>query len=151
MANVGKVLKAEISRVSRKEAKSAVGPIGKSHTTLKKVLADLKRRVAALETETKRLVTAVGKEEAKTPPKPSKETKKARITSKGIRSLRRKLGLSQADFAKLVGASEQSVYLWESKEGPLNLRENTKAALLSIKEMGPRDAKEKLGKAEAKK
>jgi len=147
MANVGKVLKAEISRVSRKEAKSAVGPIGKSSVALKKVVADLMKRIASLEKENKRLVAAVGKEEAKTPPKPSKETKKTRITSKGIRSLRRKLGLSPADFAKLVGASEQSVYLWESKEGPLNLREKTKAALLSIKGMGAREAKEKLEKA----
>jgi hypothetical protein len=44
-----------------------------------------------------------------------------------------------------------AVYLWESKEGPLNLREKTKAALVSIKEMGAREAKEKLANAGEKK
>jgi DNA-binding transcriptional regulator YiaG len=65
-------------------------------------------------------------------PEPSEETKKARITSTTIRSLRSRLGLSQADFGKLAGVTTGAVYLWESKEGPLNLRDKTKAALLSF-------------------
>jgi DNA-binding transcriptional regulator YiaG len=150
MANVVKVLKEEISRISRKEAKSAVNPIGKSHTTLKKVLTDLKRRVAALEKETKRLVAAAKKEKAASPKTVSEETTKARITSKGIRSLRSKLGLSQADFAKLLGATTHSVYLWEKKVGALKLRDKTKAALLSIRGLGAREAQEKLAHGETK-
>jgi DNA-binding transcriptional regulator YiaG len=144
MSNVAKALKAEISRVSRKEAKAAVDPIAKSSTGLKKIVADLKRRVAALEKENKRLLPGVKKEKTESPPTPSEESKKARITSTTIRSLRNRLGLSQAAFAKLAGVTTHAVYLWETKEGPLNLRERTREALLSIKGMGAREAKDRI-------
>ena len=151
MSNIAKALKAEISRISRKEAKSATGPIAKSNVDLKKTVVDLKKRLAALEKENKRLLAGVKKERPASAPGPSEETRKARITSTTIRSLRSRLGLTQAEFGKLAGVTTGAVYLWENKEGPLNLRENTKAALLSIKGMGAREAKEKLGKAETKK
>jgi len=151
MSNVAKALKEEISRISRKEAKSATGPIAKANIDLKKTVADLKGRLAALEKENKRLLGGVKKEKPVSAPEASEETKKARITSTTIRSLRSRLGLSQADFGKLAGVTIGAVYLWESKEGPLNLRDKTKAAILSIKGMGAREAKEKLGKAEEKK
>ena len=144
MSNVAKALKEEISRISRKEAKSATGPISKSNTDLKKTVADLKKRLVALEKENKRLLAGVKKEKPVLAPEPSEETKKARITSTTIRSLRSRLGLSQADFGKLAGVTTGAVYLWENKEGPLNLRDKTKAALLSIKGMGSREAKGKV-------
>lgn len=150
MSNVAKVLKAEISRLSRKEAKSAIGKIGKSHTGLKKIVSDLKRRVVLLEKEKKRLVATMRKYQAEHPQAFSEETKKARLTSRGIRSLRRRLRLTQSDFAKLLGTTAHSVYLWERKEGSLKLRDKTKAALLSIRGLGAREAKTKLAEAEAK-
>jgi DNA-binding XRE family transcriptional regulator len=72
------------------------------------------------------------------------ESKKARFTSRGIRSLRRKLRLSQADFGKLVGTTAHSVYLWERKEDALSLRDKTKAAILSIRGLGAKEEREKL-------
>src|SRR5512137_378320 len=145
MSNVAKVLKAEIARISKREAKSATQGIGKSTTWLRRTVADLKRRVLLLEKENKRLVGTVKKYQEESPEKPDEDTKKARLTSKGIRSLRKKLGLSQAGFAKLVGVTTHAVFLWENKEGSLNLRDKTKAALLSIRGLGAREAKEKLG------
>jgi DNA-binding transcriptional regulator YiaG len=151
MANVAKVLRDEISRIGRKEAKSAADPISKSNIGLKKIVADLKRRIAALEKENKQLTAAIGKEGAKTTPKSLEEPEKARITSKSIRGLRSKLGLSQADFAKSVGVSVQSVHLWETKEGTLNLRDKTREALISIRGLGAKEAKDKLAGGEPKK
>ena len=151
MSNVAKVLKDEISRISRKEIKNSIGAVGKSQTALKKTVADLKKRIALLERERKGLMKEIKKGKAVTHPALSEETEKARITSKSIRSLRKKLGLSQSDFAKLVGVTTHSVYLWESKEGALSLRDKTKAALLSIRGMGAREAKEKLAGGKSKK
>ena len=151
MSNVAKALKAEISRISRKEAKSVTGPIAKGNSDLKKTVLDLKKRLTAMEKENKRLVARVKKEKPVSAPEPREETKKARITATTIRSLRSRLGLSQADFGKLAGVTTHMVYLWENKEGPLNLRENSKAAILSLKGMGAREAKVKVGKAEEKK
>jgi DNA-binding transcriptional regulator YiaG len=144
MSNIAKALKAEISRISRKEAKSATGPIAKANSDLKKTVVDLKKRLTALENENRRLLAGVKKEKPVSAPESSEETKKARITSTTIRSLRRRLGLSQAEFGKLAGVTTGAVYLWEKKEGPLNLRDKTKAALLSIKGMGAKTGKLKM-------
>ena len=149
MSNVVKILKAEIARISKREAKSATKAIGKSNTWLRKTAADLKKRLVLLEKENKRLVAAMKKFQVEEPQKlDQEEGKKARFTSKGILALRKKLRLSQADFGKLLGTTAHSVYLWETKIGALNLRDKTKAALLSIRGLTARDAKEKLAEAQ---
>jgi len=151
MSNVAKVLKAEIARISKKEARSATQGIGKSNTWLRKTVADLKKRVLLLEKENKGLVAAMKKHQIESPPKADQEEgKKVRFSSRGINSLRRKLRLSQADFGKLVGATTGAVYLWEKKDGALNLRDKTKAALLSIRGLGAREARTKLDEAGGK-
>jgi len=153
MANVAKVLKDEIARISRKETKSAILRVGKSHTSLKRTVADLKKRVVSLEKENKRLVAEAKKHKASSDLQPVEEAGKARFSAKGIRSLRSKLGLTQADFAKLVGTTTHSVYLWEKKEGALRLRDRTREALLSVRTLGAKEAKAKLddaGKARKK-
>ena len=151
MSNIAKALKEEISRISRKEAKGAAAPIATSNAGLRKTVSDLKKRVAALEKENRHLLAGVKREKSAKAPELSREPKKARITSKTIRSLRSRLGLSQADFGKLAGVTTHAVYLWENKEGQLNLRDKTKAAFLSIKGMKAREAKERLGNTGEKK
>ena len=151
MSNVVKILKAEIARISKKEAKSATQAIGKSNTWLRKTVADLKKRLVLLEKENKRMVAAMKKYQVAQPERlEQEEGRKARFTSKGINSLRKKLRLSQADFGKLLGTTPHAVYLWEKKDGQLSLRDRTKAAILSVKGLGAREAKEKLAEAEPK-
>jgi DNA-binding transcriptional regulator YiaG len=145
MLNVVKILKAEIARISKREAKSATQGIGKSNTWLRKVVADLRMRVVLLEKENKHLGATVKKYQVESPQESDQEeSSKARFTSRGIRSLRRRLRLSQADFGKLLGTTPYAVYLWEKKEGALRLRDKTKAALFSIRGLGAREAREKL-------
>ena len=86
MANVAKVLKDEIARISRKEVKGATQGIGKSNTALRKTVADLKKRVASVEKENKRLVASVRKQKPEAGEKRFEEKEKARLTFKGIRS-----------------------------------------------------------------
>ena len=113
MSNVVKILKAEIARISKREAKSATEAIGKSNTWLRKNVADLKKRLVLLEKENKRLVAATKKYQEAQPEKVNtEEGKKARFTSKGVLALRKKLRLSQADFGKLLGTTPHAVYLW---------------------------------------
>jgi len=145
MSNVVKILKAEIARISKREAKSATQAIGKSNTWLRKTVADLKKRVLSLEKENKHLITAMKKYQVEQTEKVEQEEgKKVRFSSRGIQSLRKKLRLSQADFGKLLGTTPHAVYLWEKKTGALNLRDKTKAAILSIRGLGATEAREKL-------
>ena len=145
MSNVVNVLKEEVARISKREAKSATQAIGKSNTWLRKTVADFKKRLVVLEKENKRLVAVIKKYKVEQPEKvEAEEGKNARLTSKSIRGLRKKLRLSQADFGKLLGTTPHAVYLWEKKIGALNLRDKTKAAILSVRGLGAREAKEKL-------
>jgi DNA-binding transcriptional regulator YiaG len=144
MPKLAEVLRAEIIRISRREARIATAGIREAKIKLTKTAADLKRKIAKLEGENKWLVAAEKKRLAHQPQIAPEASKKTRLTSKGIRRLRRKLGLSQANFAKLLGASTQTVHMWETKEGPLRLRGNTLAAVLSAREMGAREAKRRI-------
>ena len=151
MSKVLNVLKAEIARISKREAKSATEGIGKSNTWLRKTVADLKKRLLVLERENKLLVAAMKKHQIESPQKADQEEgKKARFTGRGIRALRKKLRLSQADFGKLVGTTPHAVYLWEKKDGPLSLRDKTKAAILSVRSLGAREAEERLAEGRTK-
>jgi len=142
MSNIIQALKSEIIRLSRKEAKAAVAPVKKPSIAARKALADLKKRVSALEKATKALTALLSKIPVQKP-EPI-EGKKARITGKGMRSLRRKLRLTQEEFGKLVGVSSQNVYQWERKNGALRVRDVTRANILSVRDFGAREAKAKL-------
>jgi DNA-binding transcriptional regulator YiaG len=120
----------------------------RSNRTLKKDLANLKGRVAQLEKGNRHLKATESKRQPATPPIPAEEGKRARLTSKGIRSLRKKLRLTRPGFAKLLGTSPHSVYMWETKAGDLRLRPRTRAALLALRGVGVREAKRRLAEGQ---
>jgi DNA-binding transcriptional regulator YiaG len=152
MSNIAQALKAEIIRLSRKEVKATVAPLRKSNFALKKAVWDLKDNVSALTAENKRLSAIFKSAQENQPAIPPEAAEKARFTSKGIRILRTKLGLSQESFAKLLGVSSQAVYVMEHKEGKrLKFRPKTLSSLLSAREMGKRDAQRRLEEIAKKK
>jgi DNA-binding transcriptional regulator YiaG len=109
---------------------------------LKRSVADLKKRVRELEQANKRLVASQAKAQGKEPEESG--TRRMWITAEGIKSLRNKLGLTQAEFGELAGVSSQAVYQWESKEGKLNVRAATLQAIADIKGLGKREAWKRL-------
>ena len=139
MANIAQVLKEEIARVSRKEAKKLLQKLQKDNARLKHDVADLKSRVAILERASKKLVkiSEINKQNAA----PSEdEIKKLRPTGAMIRRLRDKLNITQGDLGVLLGVTGQSVYQWERKGGRLRLRGTTLAAFVNVRKMGQREA-----------
>jgi DNA-binding transcriptional regulator YiaG len=150
MPNIGKVLKDEIQRLARKEGKALTLKLRKDTVAAKKVLAGIKKRIAQLERTAKQLIAQEGKR-AKLQPPAAEAAEALRFSAKGIRSLRRKLKLSQADFAKLAGVSSLSVYQWERKEGRLNFRGATKTKIAEIRGLGAKGARKRLEEIPAKK
>ncbi len=65
-----------------------------------------------------------------------------RFVSKGLKTLRARLGLSAADFGRLVGASGQSIYNWEA--GKAVPRASQQTALAAIRGLGKREAAKRL-------
>jgi DNA-binding transcriptional regulator YiaG len=138
MANIAQVLKEEIARVSRKEAKKLLEKLQKDNARLKHDVAELKRRVANLEQTNKKLVKVT--EVVKKTASPSEdEIQKLRPTGAMIRRLRDKLNITQGDLGILLGVTGQSIYQWERKGGKLRLRKATLAALANVRKMGRRE------------
>jgi DNA-binding transcriptional regulator YiaG len=135
MPNIASILKAEITRIARKEVRSEVEGLRKAIATYRTEIAALKRRSQSLEQELRRLAKALPK------PKyaPIDESGTAlRFSAKSLASQRRRLGLSAEDCGLLLGASGQSVYNWEA--GKARPRESHLAAIAGLKRLGKRQA-----------
>jgi DNA-binding transcriptional regulator YiaG len=150
MPNVMKVLRNEITRLARKEVKASVSKVHKPTVQLKHDVAALKRIVVALAKDNKRMSAILSKVAVAKPAEAPEQTTKARITGKGVRSLRRKLRLSQADFGRLIGVTPQAVVNMEKKKGPLAVRKITRGSILAIRGIGAREAKARLSGMKAR-
>ena len=137
MTSLGTMLKGEITRLSRKEARVQVEPLRKANATYRRDIAALKRQMAVLQ----RQVTALGRTRKDAAEQPV-EAKPMRFVAKGLRSLRARLGVSAAEFGQLVGASGQSIYNWES--GKAVPRATQMAALANVRGLGKREAQARL-------
>jgi DNA-binding transcriptional regulator YiaG len=137
MANLGAMLKEEITRLSRKEARKQVEPVRKAAASHRSDIAALKRQIALLQRQLK----SVGRVGARAET-PSTEATPTRFVAKGLPSLRSRLGLSQGDFGKLAGVSTQSIYNWE--HGKSVPRKAQLAVLAGLRGLGKREAQERL-------
>lgn len=140
MPNIGTVLREEITRLSRKEARSHVDPTRQAVSRQRREIALLKRQVAQLERE----VATLARKVLSAPPaaKAGSPATRVRFTAKGLRAQRHRLGLSAADFGKLLGVSAQSIYNWEREEA--HPRGAQLAKLAAMRGIGKREAADRL-------
>jgi DNA-binding transcriptional regulator YiaG len=138
MPNLNSVLRSEITRLARKEVKNATDPLRKANAGYRREIAELKRQVAALQRDLK-AASRTPKSAAPIEQAPKSGT---RFVPKGLKSLRVRLGLSAADFGRLVGASGQSVYNWEA--GKTVPRPSQREALAGVRGLGKREAAKRL-------
>jgi len=129
-------------------AKGALGVTRKPLSALRRDVADLKRQVSEL----KRVVRAVQKDVQPRPVRESAEkalagVKPSRIRPTGpmVRQLRKRLGMTQVELAKLVGVSGLTISKWESAAGRIRLRNRTLTAFAKVRGMGKLAAKKALG------
>ena len=118
--------------------------MAKNNATLRSRVAALRKEVSGLKAEQKRLSSALSELARNTGVESPKD--EFRTTSRGVRALRRKLRLTQAQFAALLGVSAYSVFLWESKGGQLALRDESLAALRDVQNIDAAEARERLAK-----
>ncbi|MBS0437093.1 MAG: hypothetical protein JSR75_19780 [Proteobacteria bacterium] len=143
MPNIAAVLKAEISRVARKEARAETEGLRKATASQRSELASLKKRIQELEKQLKAQMRAAsrgGVLEASSPASAQSEESSGglRFRQAGMAANRKRLGLSAADFGLLVGATGQSVYAWE--HGKSKPRGKYLAAIASLRGISKREA-----------
>ena len=116
MTNVANVLKTEISRVARKEVRSELQALKKASSSYRSQIAALKRRSDELDKQLRELsrsTAKVGVAPAAPASAKGNDSAAIRFSAKGFASHRRRLELSAAEIAKLLGTSTQTIYNWE--------------------------------------
>ena len=145
MANIMSVLKSEISRLARKEAKQVVAPVKKASANYRGLIAGLRKQIDALQIEVAALRRAAPKVDKAVLAKQAPEGR-FWITGPGVKALRKRLGLTQALFGKLAGVSVPTVIKWEGAKGKAPIRLKAAIARLqAIRKMGKKQAEEILG------
>jgi DNA-binding XRE family transcriptional regulator len=142
VANLLQALRTEIKAASRDEAKSALGPIRAELESIRKALATLERRLA------KGGATPGGAARAVSALTQAAEGRRARFSAALMRKHREALALSRKAYAKLLGVSGLSVYLWES--GRTRPRRNTIFAWQDLRKKGARELRALAGVAAPK-
>ena len=146
MSNVMKELKAEISRLARKEAKQVVSPVKKASATYRGLIAGLRKQVDALQKEVSSLKRAIPAPEKVLATKTEPQGR-FWITGKGVKTMRKKTGLTQEKFGKLIGVSVPTVVNWEGTDGKVEIRrKETMARIQGLKGKGKREVAEMLPK-----
>lgn len=129
------VLKSEVSRLARKELKAEIDAIRKAAAAQRSEIAALKRDMKTALSQIKRHERAL----AALTPKELPSAQPARTSNFGpdqFAALRAKWGITQAQMAKIVGASPLSVYKWES--GKVQPRAAQLARIDAVRHLGKR-------------
>ncbi len=138
MANLASLLKSEIARIAKKETKSQFVNMNSKIAELKKNLLAHKKQVKNLEGELQSMHKRFGTAD-KVPAIAAELLVKSRLSGSSIARLRHKLKLSRALFGKLLGASQNTIYLWEvDKTSP---RSDMKAKIVQLRKTGKREIK----------
>ena len=131
MAKLQQVLNEEIRRMSRKEVSGLLKVLRSQISGLRDLVKELNGRVKALEKFHPKADSAAAE-----PIGDQSEAKTVRITAERIRKWRKKLGLSQAQFATLIGVNAISVNHWET--GKTVPRPVQKLKIASLRDAGSR-------------
>lgn len=140
MPNFAAALKEEIVRLARKEIRLQTAVTKRAATqhrrdlaTLKRVVAELRKEVAFLAAQEKKRVRGQPAED---------RSEGVRFSPRWLKLHREKIGLSAADYGKLVGVSSLTIYNWES--GKTRPRSTLLPALATVRGLGKREALKRL-------
>ncbi len=135
MPNLAVTLRQEITRLARREIRSQTQALRKASAQFRRDIAELKRHASKLKSEVARLERRVGKDVA--PKIAEADPAKIRFSAKSVISQRRGLGISAAEYGKLIGVTAHTIYKWE--HGTSCPRRAQLSAFASIRRLSKKD------------
>jgi len=137
MANLVATLKEEIQRLARKEIKAQTSSTKQAVAQYRREIAKLKRQVREQEKKIA-FLEAQERKRLGQPPAAEGTVEGVRFSARSVKSQRERLGLSAADYAKLVGVSALTIYNWEQEKS--RPRKEQLASLVAVRGIGKREA-----------
>ena len=126
------ILKSEIIRLTQREVRKVSIPLGRDVRLLKNAASQLRKAVLALERFAAHQQKEISKREIRLEA-PPEEIKKSRFSPRLIRSLRKKLRITQKELAVLSGVTVGAVHQWEvGKFQPKTVKKARLAALRKL-------------------
>lgn len=142
MSTFAEQLKSEIARIAKKEIRAESKTLKNLAMQQRSEIAALKRRVAELESALKKLNKSSSRSQPAAAQEIEDEGVKLRFRAGGFASLRKKLDLTAAQMAQLLGVSPQSVYHWEM--GKSRPRASQLPAISAVRKLGKKQVWERL-------
>lgn len=141
MTTLAVALKDEIRRLARKEIKAQTGTTARAVAQYRREIAKLKRQIRDHE---KKFVLLEGQERKrlKEPERNGELNGNVRFSARSVKAQRQRVGLSAADYARLVGVSGLTIYNWE--HGKSRPRKEQLVSLTALRGIGKRAAQAKL-------
>lgn len=116
MANFSTLLRTEIQRLARKALRTELKALRDQNAQQRKTIVQLKRANERLERRLRSLERKVGGGRAASSTRVAATEEsgpQVRFSPKWVAAHRKKLGLSAAEYGKLVGVSMLTIYNWE--------------------------------------
>ena len=145
MAKMEQAIRDEILRLARKEIRAICVPLTRDVRELRRPVSGMSKTGATLERQVKEL-QAKKLAEASKLEVPAKEVKASRFSPGLIKSLRKRLGISQSQLAALIGVSLPAVGFWE--QGRTRPDDANKAAIVALRKLSKREVKEILAETQ---
>lgn len=143
MPNIASILKAEISRVARKEVRAEIETLKKASVAHRTSIAEMRRQLSVLEKELRRVAkTAMRPAMADALGNEADTGTKRRFSATRLAAHRAKLGLSAAHYGHLVNVSGQTIYHWE--QGKARPRAAQIESLASVRGLSKQEVAERL-------
>lgn len=139
-SDIARALRSEITRLARKEVRGHTESMKRAAAQYRRDIAELKRTVRKLSRKISLLESQEKKRLAQ--PVSPKLAEGARFSPNWLKKHRRRLGLSAADYAALVGVHQITIYNWE--QGKSKPRKEQLAALVAVRKLGKREARMRL-------
>jgi len=142
MPNVATVLRDEIRRLAKREIKAATSTTKQAVVQYRSDIAKLKRELQQQQKKTAFLEAQERKRLRQPQAVEEDELEGVRYSARSVRAQRKRLGLSAADYGKLVGVSGLTIYSWE--HGKARPRKAQIAGLVAVRGIGKREALKRL-------
>ncbi|MGA2622052.1 MAG: helix-turn-helix domain-containing protein [Thermoguttaceae bacterium] len=142
MSNIAAVLKDEIRRLAKREIKAATSATKQAVAQYRRDIAKLKRELQQQQKKTAFLEAQERKRLRQPQAVEEDELEGVRYSARSVRAQRKRLGLSAADYGKLVGVSGLTIYSWE--HGKARPRKAQIAGLVAVRGIGKREALKRL-------
>jgi hypothetical protein len=143
MPNIAVTFRQEIIRLARKEIRRETQILRKASAQYRRLIAELKRETKKLRSDVFRFALQA----SSAPQLLEAGSGSVRFSAKSVIAQRKRLGLSAADYGKLVGVTAQTIFNWE--HGSSRPRQAQISALGSLRIMGKREAMARLERMNA--